>query len=135
LRVLGGVDFRGSFEFLSLRFSCSFYFGFELFLSSSLPSCLVCCFSCLLLALRFSLLLDDIFELFLTFGLLAVPHGILDSNFKLCAFVINGLITGEIEKTSGQYLGLISDESWTCHGLNLNPGHFGGSTTFILVSC
>jgi hypothetical protein len=27
-------------------------------------------------------------------GLLAVLHGILDSNFKLCAFVVNGLIKG-----------------------------------------
>jgi hypothetical protein len=31
----------------------------------------------------------------------------LDSNFKLCAFVVNGLIKGEIEKPSGQFLGLI----------------------------
>jgi hypothetical protein len=34
-------------------------------------------------------------------------NGVLDSNFKRCAFVINGLITGEIEKPSGQFLGLI----------------------------
>jgi hypothetical protein len=34
-------------------------------------------------------------------------HGILDSNFKLCAFVVNGLIKEEIEKSSGQFLGLI----------------------------
>jgi hypothetical protein len=40
-------------------------------------------------------------------GRLAVLHGVLDSNFKLCAFVVNGLIKGEIEKLSGQYLGLI----------------------------
>jgi hypothetical protein len=33
-----------------------------------------------------------------------VLHGILDSNFKLCAFVVNGLIKGEIEKPSGRYL-------------------------------
>jgi hypothetical protein len=32
--VLGGVDFMGSFEFfLILSFSCSFCFGFELFLA------------------------------------------------------------------------------------------------------
>jgi hypothetical protein len=30
-----------------------------------------------------------------------VKHGVLDSNFKLCAFVVNGLIKGEIEKPSG----------------------------------
>jgi hypothetical protein len=35
------------------------------------------------------------------FGLLVVLHGVLDSNFKLCAFVINGHIKGEIEKPSG----------------------------------
>jgi hypothetical protein len=40
-------------------------------------------------------------------GLLAVLHGILDSNFKLCAFVINGLIKGEIKKPSDQFLDLI----------------------------
>jgi hypothetical protein len=48
---------------------------------------------------------------FLTFlgflGFLAVLHGVLDSNFKLCAFVVNGLIKGEIEKLSDQFLGLI----------------------------
>jgi hypothetical protein len=31
LKVLGGVDFTGSFEFLSLSFSCSGCFHFELF--------------------------------------------------------------------------------------------------------
>jgi hypothetical protein len=36
-----------------------------------------------------------------------VLHGVLDSNFKLCAFVVNGLIKGEIEKPSNQFLGLI----------------------------
>jgi hypothetical protein len=41
------------------------------------------------------------------FGLLAVLHVVLDSNFKLCAFVVNGFIKGENEKPSGQYLGLI----------------------------
>jgi hypothetical protein len=30
-----------------------------------------------------------------------VLYGILDSNFKLCAFVVNGLIKMEIEKSSG----------------------------------
>jgi hypothetical protein len=43
----------------------------------------------------------------LGFGLLAVLHGVLDSNFKLCAFIVNGLIKGEIEKQSGQFIGLI----------------------------
>jgi hypothetical protein len=39
--------------------------------------------------------------------LLSVLHGVLDSNFKLCAFVVNGLIKREIEKPSGQFLCLI----------------------------
>jgi hypothetical protein len=50
----------------------------------------------------------------------------------LCFFVVNGLIKGEIEKPSGHYLGLICDESLTCHGLNSNPGYFS-SFTFIFV--
>jgi hypothetical protein len=40
-------------------------------------------------------------------GLLARLHGVTDLRFKLCAFVVNGLIKGEIEKPSGQFLGLI----------------------------
>jgi hypothetical protein len=36
-----------------------------------------------------------------------VLYGILDSNFKLCTFVVNGLIKREIEKPSGPLLGLI----------------------------
>jgi hypothetical protein len=39
-------------------------------------------------------------------GLLAVLHDVLDSNFKLCAFIVNGLIKGEIEKPSSSFLGL-----------------------------
>jgi hypothetical protein len=95
---------------------------------------LVCRFSCILLDLQFFLLLDDLLELFLAFGLQAVLHGVLASNFKLCAFVVNGLIKGEIEKPSGQCLGLKCNESLTCQGLNLNPGHFRGSI-LPLCSC
>jgi hypothetical protein len=43
----------------------------------------------------------------LAFGHLAVLHEVLDLRFKLYAFVVNGLINGEIEKTSSQFLGLI----------------------------
>jgi hypothetical protein len=43
----------------------------------------------------------------LAFGLLAVLHAVLDSNLKLCAFIVNGLIKGEIDKPSGHFLGLI----------------------------
>jgi hypothetical protein len=41
------------------------------------------------------------------FCLLVVLHEVLDSNFKLYAFVVNGLIKGEIEKSSGRFLSLI----------------------------
>jgi hypothetical protein len=44
---------------------------------------------------------------FFLFGLLSVLHGILDLKFKLCAFVVNELIKGEIEKSSRQLLDLI----------------------------
>jgi hypothetical protein len=43
-------------------------------------------------------------------GILAVLHGVLDSNFIL--FVINELINGEIEKPSGQFLDLIVMNHW-----------------------
>jgi hypothetical protein len=36
-----------------------------------------------------------------------VLYRTLDLNFKLCAFVVNGLIKGEIEKPNDQFLGLI----------------------------
>jgi hypothetical protein len=92
---------------------------FELFCSSELFLALLCYFawlcrfSCHLLAFTVFLLLDDLLELFSAFlGLLPVVHGALDSNFKLCAFVINGLIKGDIEKPSGPFLGLIVMSHW-----------------------
>jgi hypothetical protein len=39
-------------------------------------------------------------------------YGVLDSNFKFCAFVVNRFIKGEIEKPSGQFLGLIVMSHW-----------------------
>jgi hypothetical protein len=51
-------------DFLSLSFSCSFCFGFELFLDLLCHFDLVCRFSCLLLVLRLFLLLDDLLEHF-----------------------------------------------------------------------
>jgi hypothetical protein len=57
----------------------------------------------------------------LAFCLLVVLHVILNSKFKLCAFVLSMLlIKGGIEKSNGQYLGLIYDEKLTYLGLNLN---------------
>jgi hypothetical protein len=94
-------------SFLRLSFSYSFYFGFEFFLTLIYHFGLVCHFSCLLLVLRLFLLLDDILELFLAFGLLAVLHGSWIRNSNFVPFVVNGLIKGEIEKPIGQFLGLI----------------------------
>jgi hypothetical protein len=65
--VLRGVDSGGVSEFLSLSLSCSFCFGFELFLTLSYHFCLICSFSCFLWVLRHFLLLDDLLEPFLFF--------------------------------------------------------------------
>jgi hypothetical protein len=54
LRVLGGVDFRGSVDF-------------ELFLALLCHFAWLCRFSCLLLAFAVFLFLDDLLELFLAF--------------------------------------------------------------------
>jgi hypothetical protein len=93
-RVLRGVCFKGSFEF-------EFFFAFSL----------VCRFSCHLLVLWFFLLLDDLLELF--FGFWSSSCASCGLGFKtqtLCLCVVNVLIKGDIEKPSGQYLGLICDE-------------------------
>jgi hypothetical protein len=58
-----------------------------------------------LLAFTIFLLLDDLFEFFFAFGSSSCASW--DIGFKLCDFVVNGLIKGEIEKPSGQFLGLI----------------------------
>jgi hypothetical protein len=97
LRVLERVYFRGSFEFELL-------FAFSL----------VCHFYCYLLVLRFFLLLDDILELF--FGFWSSSCASCGIGFEiqtLCLYVVNIFIKGEIEKSRGQYLGLICDESLT----------------------
>jgi hypothetical protein len=57
-------------------------------------------FSCLLLVLQLLLLLDGFLSFSLAFGHLAVLHRVLDSRFKFYDFVVNGLIKGEIEKSS-----------------------------------
>jgi hypothetical protein len=89
---------------LIVSFSCSS----ELLLALSCHFAWLCRFSCRLLAFAVFFLLDDLLELFLGFlGLLAVLHGVFDSNFKFCAFIVNGLIKGEIQKPSDPFLGLI----------------------------
>jgi hypothetical protein len=86
---------------LSLSFSCSS----EVFLALSGHFAWLYHFSCLLLAFAVFLLLDDLLELFLAFQVSSCASW--DLRFKLCVFVVNGLIKGEIEKPSGQFLGLI----------------------------
>jgi hypothetical protein len=80
-----------------LSFSCSF----ELFLALLCHFAWLFRFLCRLLAIAVFLLLDGLFELFLTFWV------VLDLNFKLCAFVVNGLIKEEIVEPSSQFLSLI----------------------------
>jgi hypothetical protein len=123
--VLEEVDFRGSVDFELL---CSFwafltllsfcvdferFFLFWVFLSSSLPFCFV--LPLVLPFVGFCSFPSSRWSSWSFFGflsLLAVLHGVLDSNFKLCAFVVNWLIKGEIEKPSGQFLGLIVMSHW-----------------------
>jgi hypothetical protein len=106
LRVLGGVDFGESVDF-------ELFLLFWAFLSSFLPFCLA-----LPLFLPFVGFCGFPssrwpFWAFLAFlGLLVVLHEVLDSNFKLYSFVVNGLIKGENEKPSGQFLGLIMMSHW-----------------------
>jgi hypothetical protein len=72
-----------------------------------LPFLLVCRFSYYLLVLRFFLLLDDLLELFFTFW--SSSYASYGLGFKiqtLCLCAVNVLIKREIEKPSGQYLGL-----------------------------
>jgi hypothetical protein len=91
----------------------SFSYSSELLLALLFHFAWSCRFSCLLLVLAVFLILDDLLEIFLGFfGLLSVLHGVLDSNFKLCDFVVNGLIKGEIEKPSGQFLSFIAMSHW-----------------------
>jgi hypothetical protein len=89
--------------YCGLSFSCSS----ELLLALFCHFAWLCCFLCRLQTFAVFLLLDNHLKFFDFLGLLAVLHGILDSNVKLCAFVVNGLIKGKIKKSSGQFIGLI----------------------------
>jgi hypothetical protein len=123
--VLGGVWFRESFWVLWA------FCVFELFLALLCHFDLVCRFSYLLLVLRVFLLLNDLLELFLTFGLLAVLHGVLDSNFKFCVFCCQWTYQGEDWETKWSVPWFHCDESLTCHGLNSNLRHFRDSTLYL----
>jgi hypothetical protein len=117
--VRGSIDFEHLCWFWVFLALLSFCVDFKLFLlfwaflNSSLPFCLA-----LLLFMYFvgfcgfpsSRWLSYTFVGFL--GLLAVLHGVFYWNFKLCTFVVNGLIKGEIEKPSGQFLVLIVMSHW-----------------------
>jgi hypothetical protein len=68
---------------------------------------LICRFSYHLLVLRFYLLLDDLFELF--FGFWSSNCASCGLGFKiqnLCLCVVNVLVKGEIEKSSGPWFDL-----------------------------
>jgi hypothetical protein len=84
--------FRGSFEF-EFELFFAFYLGHHL--------------SWNLLALQFFLLLHDLLQL-LVFQLCFMCLGFKIQTLYFC--VVNVLIKEEIEKPSGQYLGLIYDE-------------------------
>jgi hypothetical protein len=77
------------------------------------------------------LLLDDIFKLFFGFWSSSCASGVLDLVFKLFPFVLS------MERLRNQLSvpWFDCDESLTCRGFNSNLRYFGGSTTFILVSC
>jgi hypothetical protein len=70
----------------------------------------------------------------LAFGLLAVLHGVLDSNFKLCIFCYQWTHQGGDWETKLSVYWFDCEESLTCRCLNLNPEYFC-SFTFILISC
>jgi hypothetical protein len=117
-----GSWFQGEWWFWAfvsiLSISCSFEFlcwfwAFLTHLSSSLPFCLALLLFLLLVGFcGFPSSRWPSWAFLGLLGLLAVLHEILDSNFKLCACVVNGLIKGEIEKPSGPLLGLIVMSHW-----------------------
>jgi hypothetical protein len=79
----------------------SFCFDSELFQALFCHFAWLYRFSCRLLAFAVFLLLDDLLDIFWLFGSSSYASWVLDSYFKLCAFVVNGLTKGEIEKRSG----------------------------------
>jgi hypothetical protein len=117
--VRGSVDFEHLCWFWVFLTLLSFYIDFEFFLlfwaflSSSLPFCLVSPrFLSFVGFCGFPPARWSSWAFLSFFYLLAVLHEILDSNFKLCAFVVIGLMKGEIEKPIGQFLGLIVRSHW-----------------------
>jgi hypothetical protein len=68
------------------------------------------------------------------FSLLAVLHGVLDLNFKLCAFCYQWTHQGGDWETKWSVPWFECDESLTWQGLNSKLGHFD-NFTFIFVSC
>jgi hypothetical protein len=114
-----GSWFQGECWFWAFLALLSFCVDSKLFLliwalsSSSCHFAWLCRFSCALMA--FGGLPSSRWSSWALLGFLghlAVLHGILDSNFKLCVFVVNGLIKGEIEKPSVPLLGLIMMSHW-----------------------
>jgi hypothetical protein len=66
------------------------------------------------------------------FGLLAVLHGVLDSNFKLCAFCCQWNHQRGDWETKWSIFWFDCDELLTYRGLNSSPRHFG-CFTFIFI--
>jgi hypothetical protein len=69
---------------------------------------------------------------FLAFDLLTVLYGVLDLNFNVCAFCCQWIHQGRDYETKWLVHWFDCDESLTCRCLNLNPGHFHGSTLLSL---
>jgi hypothetical protein len=150
--VLGGVWFRGSFEFFEfelflpvlfwfwafLSYSLPFFFEFELFLlvlfwvwaflSSSLPFAWFAVFHAFCWLCGFSFFWMTLLSFFFAFGLLVALYGVLDSNFKFCAFCCQ--CTHQGGRLRNQMISSLVGLWWVIdkQGLNSNPGHFRGST-------
>jgi hypothetical protein len=79
-------------------------------------------FRAFLLAFAVFLLLDDLLELFSAFWSSSCASWGLGFELQTLCFCCQWTHKGEIEKPSGQWLGLMRDESLTWRGLNSNPG-------------
>jgi predicted membrane metal-binding protein len=100
LRVLGGVDFRGVLIL-------SFCVEFELFLALLCHFAWLCRFSCLVLAFAVFLLEMTFLSFSWLFGSSNYASCGLGFELQTLCFFINGIIKGETEKPSGQFLDLI----------------------------
>jgi hypothetical protein len=124
--------FRGSL-FQRGVFVSFFSSDFELFLALHCHFGLVCRFSCLLLALRVFLLLDDILEFFLALWSSSCASCVLDLKFKIYAFCCQCTHQGGDWEIKWSISWFDYDESLIYRGLNSNAGYFGCFTP--ICSC